>query len=470
MTEPDLPQPPTRDLCGTMLVHRRLLNESMTYRARRAAIENRALQYERGRRSPVRSEVVTVPVVVHVVHNPAVPEQNIGDDQIHSQLAVLNRDFRAANPDREKVPEVWRPLVADAKIEFRLAAVDPEGEPTGGIIRVPTDRRSFGFDDAVKASATGGSDPWPTDQYLNIWVCQLGGGLLGYAQFPGGPPQTDGVVVLHTAFGTTGTAAAPFDGGRTATHEIGHWLDLYHIWGDDDGACTSDDKVADTPNQADANTGSPVFPHVSCGNGPHGDMFMNYMDYVDDDAMFMFTRGQVTRMNACLEGVRASFLVSSHALAVPSRPAPAGPVPSGAAPAGLTSAGPVPSGGAAGVPASAPGAAAGAAGLHQAAAPGQDFGPVPGPAHWPAPGAAPGVTDGAGTGVTDGAGTGVTDGAGTGVTDGAGTGVTDGAVGQAARPDGEVTRVLRDSERLVTEVLRDIRTAIHLVGGDRPGG
>ncbi|GAA3166414.1 hypothetical protein GCM10010466_66510 [Planomonospora alba] len=455
MTESDLPQPPARDLCGTMLVHRRLLNESTTYRARRAAIENRALQYERGRRSPVREEVVTLPVVVHVVHNPAVPGQDIGDEQIHSQLAVLNRDFRAANPDREKVPPVWRPLVADAKIEFRLAAVDPEGEPTDGIIRVATERRSFSFDDAVKASATGGSDPWPTDQYLNIWVCQLGGGLLGYAQFPGGPPQTDGVVILHTAFGTTGTATAPFDGGRTATHEIGHWLDLYHIWGDDDGACTSDDRVADTPNQADANTGSPVFPHISCGNGPNGDMFMNYMDYTDDNAMFMFTRGQVTRMNACLEGVRASFLVSSRTLAGPARPAPAtltsaGPVPSGAASpaAGTAAAVPAPApGAAAGAPAPAPspGPAAGAAGEHQAAssaaAPAPSFGPVPGPAHWPAPGAAPGATAG-----------------------------TDGQDGHAARPDGEVARVLRDSERLVTEVLQDIRTAIGLVGGDRADG
>jgi hypothetical protein len=313
MTESGLSQPPTRDLCGTMLVHRRLLNESMTYRARRAAIENRALQYERGRRAPVRTEVVTIPVAVHVVYNRETPEQNIGDEQISSQISVINRDFRAANPDAVKVPDVWRSLVADARIEFQLATRDPNGDPTDGVIRVATDRRGFSWDDGVKASTTGGADPWPSDQYLNLWVCQLTGGLLGYAQFPGGPPQTDGVVVLHSAFGTTGTAAPPFDGGRTATHEIGHWLDLYHIWGDDDGACTSDDKVADTPNQANCNVGIPAFPRVTCENGPHGDMFMNYMDYVDDVAMFMFTRGQATRMDACLEGVRASFLVGSEA-------------------------------------------------------------------------------------------------------------------------------------------------------------
>jgi hypothetical protein len=309
-----------------MLVHRKLLNESMTYRARRTTIENRALQYEQGRRASTRTEVVTLPVVVHVVHNREAPEQNISDEQIHSQVAVINQDFRAANPDVVKVPEVWKPLVADARIQFELATRDPNGEPTSGIIRAETDKRGFSWDDAVKASATGGSDPWPSDQYLNMWVCHLEGGLLGYAQFPGGPPQTDGVVILHSAFGTMGTAMPPFDGGRTATHEIGHWLDLYHIWGDDDGACTSDDKVADTPNQAGANTGIPVFPRITCDNGPNGDMFMNFMDYTDDVAMFMFSKGQSTRMNACLEGTRASFLVAQGVRA------PAVVVPAGAHP------------------------------------------------------------------------------------------------------------------------------------------
>ncbi|TMR07379.1 zinc metalloprotease [Actinomadura soli] len=320
-----------------MHVHRRLLNESMTYRARRAQIENRALQFESGRRSSARTGVITIPVVVHVVYNAA--EENIDDQQIMSQLDVLNQDFRAANPDVSKVPDVWTSLVADTEIEFGLATKDPLGGPTNGIIRVKTAQSAFDTDDGVKSSATGGSDPWPTDQYLNMWVCQLGGGLLGYAQFPGGPPQTDGVVILHRAFGTSGTAAAPYNGGRTATHEIGHWLDLFHIWGDDDGACSNDDRVADTPNQADANVGAPDFPHVTCNNGPNGDMFMNYMDYTDDAAMFMFTMGQRERIDACLEGARSSFTVASQqapaaqpaAAAQPAQPAqPAKqPVPAG---------------------------------------------------------------------------------------------------------------------------------------------
>ena len=118
------------------------------------------------------------------------------------------------------------------------------------------------------------------------------------------------MVILHSAFGTTGTAAAPFDLGRTATHEIGHWLNLRHIWGDDGTGCSGDDFVADTPNAGGPNFGAPTFPHVSCNNGPNGDLFMNYMDYVDDVAMFMFTAGQVDRMQAALDGPRSSIGVT----------------------------------------------------------------------------------------------------------------------------------------------------------------
>jgi len=139
-----------------------------------------------------------------------------------------------------------------------------------------------------------------------MWVCSLGGGLLGYAQFPGGPSRTDGIVILNRAFGTAGTATAPFHLGRTATHEVGHWLNLRHIWGDTED-CSGTDFVADTPNAQHPNYGKPRFPHVSCQNGPNGDMFMNYMDYVDDDAMFMFTAQQVVRMQASLDGPRATI-------------------------------------------------------------------------------------------------------------------------------------------------------------------
>jgi hypothetical protein len=339
MTQPEISHPRSRELCGTMEVHRRLLNQSLSYQERRAAIENLAQAFEEGARAAARTGVVRIPVVVHVVHNPADSAENISDDQIHNQIAVLNQDFRATNPDRDGVPSVWTSLVADARVEFQLASQDPEGNPTPGITRTLTTATSFTtFNDDVKSSVTGGADPWPSELYLNLWVCnelkdQMGRSILGYAQFPGGPPSTDGVVIVHSCFGKGGTARAPFDLGRTATHEIGHWLDLRHIWGDDDGACVGTDRVADTPNQANKNFGIPTFPHITCNNGPNGDMFMNYMDYTDDAGMFMFTTGQVQRMDACLEGPRASFLVASpEPVAAPGTVAAAAPAGTQTAP------------------------------------------------------------------------------------------------------------------------------------------
>jgi hypothetical protein len=290
---------PTRRSCAVMDVHRRLLTESESYRVARTQIENLTIELEK---LEVDRGVAQIPVVVHVVAR--TPGEDITAEQVHSQLDVLNRDFRAANPDAADVPAPFEGLVTDPQIEFHLATTDPAGNPTDGITRTSTTVNGFGADDAVKFTARGGQDAWPADRYLNIWVCQLGGGLLGYAQFPGGPPETDGVVILHSAFGTTGTARGPFDLGRTATHEIGHYLNLFHIWGDDGTGCRGSDEVDDTPNAGGPNYGRPAFPHVTCSNGPHGDLFMDYMDYVDDKAMFMFTKGQATRMNATLNGPR----------------------------------------------------------------------------------------------------------------------------------------------------------------------
>jgi hypothetical protein len=297
---------PPRRTCGTMDVHRRLLRESREYAAARAHIENLALEFESGARAFSRAGVVKIPVVVHVVWNTAT--QNVSDAQIQSQIDVLNKDYRATNTDLSVTPAVFQPLIGDAQVEFALATIDPQGNPTSGIVRKQTTATSFSDDDKVKSSSTGGSTAWPADKYLNLWVCNLGGGLLGYAQFPGGPAATDGVVITYTGFGTTGTATPPFHKGRTATHEIGHWLNLNHIWGDDGTGCSGTDNVADTPNQAGSNFGCPTFPHVTCNNGPNGDLFMNFMDYTDDPCMVMFTHGQVARMEACLQGPRASFL------------------------------------------------------------------------------------------------------------------------------------------------------------------
>ena len=182
------------------------------------------------------------------------------------------------------------------------------------IKRVSTKIKSWSTNDAVKKSNRGGSDAIDPATKLNIWVCNLGQGLLGYAQFPGGNPSTDGVVILYSAFGSknifkTGRYSTPYDLGRTATHEVGHWLNLRHIWGDDGGACSGSDLVDDTPNQGDENYGVPSFPTVSCSNGPNGDMFMNYMDYTDDRGMYMFTALQKSRMEALFTstGARAAL-------------------------------------------------------------------------------------------------------------------------------------------------------------------
>jgi hypothetical protein len=312
--------PPTRRVCGVMDVHRRLLSSSAEYAAARSALENATTQYVA--RQQRFAGIAKIPVVVHVVWKTAA--QNISQAQIDSQIAVLNRDFRATNTDIGFVPAPYTGLVADSRVEFSLATEDPNGNPTTGITRTQTSQASFGTDDKVKSTATGGIDAWNPDKFLNLWVCQLGGGLLGYAQFPGGPADTDGVVVLHSGFGTNGTAAAPFDLGRTATHEIGHYLNLFHIWGDDGTGCSGSDEVADTPNQGGPNFGVPTFPKLSCSNGPNGDLFVNYMDYTDDRGMVMFTNDQVARMEACLDTARPNL--NQGSTGATGRPEPAGSV------------------------------------------------------------------------------------------------------------------------------------------------
>jgi hypothetical protein len=285
-----------------MQVHERLAETYQSYRENLDRI-NQFTQRSllSGEAQRVQRQLITVPVVVHVLYK--TPRENISNSQIKSQIAVLNRDFRAKNPDKSKVPDVWKGLVGDANIGFALATKDPSGKQTSGIIRTETKKASFEPNDSMKTKAGGGVPPWPAARYLNIWVCSLGQQLLGYAQFPGGPSKTDGVVILNEAFGTSGTAAPPFNLGRTTTHEVGHWLNLRHIWADTID-CSGSDFVADTPNSKGPNYGKPKFPHMSCNNAPNGDMFMNYMDYVDDEAMILFTPGQVMRMNATLAGPR----------------------------------------------------------------------------------------------------------------------------------------------------------------------
>ncbi|MEL7534823.1 MAG: M43 family zinc metalloprotease [Bacteroidota bacterium] len=248
------------------------------------------------------SGVISIPVVVHVVYRNTT--ENISDAQIQSQLDVLNEDFRRTNSDADNV---WS-QADDVEIEFCLATVDPSGNSTTGITRTSTRKRSFSYsNDGVKFNSSGGKDAWPAADYMNMWVCNLGSGLLGYAQFPGGAAATDGIVIDYAYFGNTGTATFPYDLGRTATHEVGHYLGLRHIWGD--GPCGVDDFVSDTP-ESDASNGGCAIGHVSCGSV---DMVQNYMDYSYDACMNLFTLGQGTRMRSYFDagGSRASLLNSN---------------------------------------------------------------------------------------------------------------------------------------------------------------
>jgi hypothetical protein len=243
----------------------------------------------------------TIPVVVHVVYRTAA--ENISDAQVLTQIDVLNNDFARLNADTVNTPVPFQAVAGGIPYRFILARRDPNGASTTGIVRKSTTTTSFSTNNAVKYTAQGGDDAWNTSQYLNIWVCNLGATLLGYGEFPTGTPTlTRGFVCNYTCTGTIGTAAAPYNGGRTTTHEIGHCFNLYHIWGDDNGACTGTDYVTDTPNQGNMTYGSPAWPITNdpCTAGSPGIMFMNYMDYTDDGAMNMFTNGQVARITAAI--------------------------------------------------------------------------------------------------------------------------------------------------------------------------
>ena len=275
------------------------------------------------------NSTIIIPVVVHVLHRGEAVGvgRNISNAQILSQIAVLNEDFRRLNADRVNTPAAFQPVAVDPNFEFRLACIDPNGNPTNGITRtfaginqfnplgnLNPDRTVNEQATGIKFTANGGRDAWATNRYLNIWVCDMGGGLIGYGQFPDDysvKPTTDGIVMLFNAFGRVGNLQFGLDRGKVCIHEIGHWLNLRHIWGD---ANCGNDLVDDTPSQQTSNAGCPAFPHITCNNGPNGDMFMNYMDYTDNGCMNIYTRGQSLRMRAIfatvngISGPRASFI------------------------------------------------------------------------------------------------------------------------------------------------------------------
>lgn len=279
--------------------------------------------------------IYRIPVVVHIVYNS--PEENIPNDLVYSQIARLNRDYRRLNEDTSDTRAEFLPVAADAGIEFYLAGTDADGNPSGGITRTQTTRTDFAPDffgngmDDVKQSSLGGADAWDTDNYLNIWVCDLIGSnaffqLFGFAYPPATAPnwpansaapspELQGVVIHYEVFGdgnplATGQLSIS-DKGRTAVHELGHYLGLRHIWGDalfTDG-CAVDDGIEDTPN-ASANAAQQcTFSNNTCVDLPvdFPDMIENYMDYAQDRCMNLFTQGQVDIMRLMLETARTEL-------------------------------------------------------------------------------------------------------------------------------------------------------------------
>jgi hypothetical protein len=265
-----------------------------------------------------RGVIYTIPVVIHIIHNgePIGTDINISDAQAISQINDLNEDFRLLNADSLPTSHPFWGNTADCEIQFCLAKQDPQGKPTTGITRHQGNLAGWerqDIEDIIKPATI-----WNRHKYLNIWCVNFGGvdaTLLGYATFPStATDSTDGIVIRPQAFGDQGLAGTGIftgnDYGRTGTHEVGHWLNLRHIWGD---AVCGDDFVNDTEIAEASNYACPTFPSKpfnSCGSSGNGEMYMNYMDYVDDKCMVMFTAGQVARMRAALTTNRASLLSS----------------------------------------------------------------------------------------------------------------------------------------------------------------
>lgn len=289
---------PGSRMCASVEVLQAQLAADPKLAGRMQAIEEQTRQFiENGARLDAQGNII-IPVVVNVLYRTAT--ENISLSQIQSQIDVLNEDYNATNSDLSNTPAIFTNVIGNYGIRFELAAVN----------RKYSSKRSWSTNDDMKRSSKGGIDPTDPATKLNMWVVNKmtsqGRTILGYAQFPGGSLATDGVVIGYNFFGRTGTLSAPFDKGRTATHEVGHWMNLRHIWGD---ATCGNDFVNDTPLHNTANYGCPAAGHKSTCSGTPVEMTMNYMDYTDDACMYMFSAGQKSRSMAIFAsgGARATF-------------------------------------------------------------------------------------------------------------------------------------------------------------------
>ncbi len=304
--------------CETFRYFQNELNDNPGFKKNQHAIEeftnrfiNSNLPIQNNQLRVSGLPIIKIPVVVHVLYH--FPEQKISDDIIKNQIEILNRDFRRKNFDTTLTPLSFRNVAADCEIEFYLATSDPFLFSTTGIEKKYTPVLSWGTSDKMKFNDEMGANAWDSKKYLNIWVCNTGD-LAGFSSLPGGDPKKDGIVIDFGAFDTNFFGNG-YDMGRTLVHEVGHWLNLIHIWGDSD---CGDDKVADTPKQEIYTSECPTDVLKSCNNGTAGNMYMNYMDFTNDACMNLFTNGQKTRMRSLFAsgGARESIL-SSTGLATP---------------------------------------------------------------------------------------------------------------------------------------------------------
>ena len=297
--------------CRSFEYQQQLIQKDPGLQTSHNAVQNFARLHESSRiSSNISGTTITIPVVVHVLYHYSA--ENISDSIAKTQIIALNRDFRKLNSDTTRIPEIFKHLAEDCGIEFQLATVDPKGQSTSGIIHKYTPITKWTMDDKIKLSSEMGDDGWDPKNYLNIWVGALDQ-FLGYSSVPGDPSEKDGVVISNAAFGINRGGA--YGNGRTAVHEIGHWLGLRHLWGDAD---CGDDGVADTPQQQTYTNGCPSGVRISCNNAPYGDMYMDYMDFTNDACLVMFTKGQKQKMRALFEPGGARFsILSSIALRKP---------------------------------------------------------------------------------------------------------------------------------------------------------
>lgn len=257
---------------------------------------------------------ITIPVVFHVVLS---RQSLVTDAQILAQLDTINKDYAGRNAGADKIPLYFKPLFGQSGIQFCLAQRTPEDAASTGIVRYTTLRNSFDYTtNQLKHAESGGADAWDTDRFLNIWITDLSSTTLGYATFPSdGVPDEQGVAIDYSSL--PGGSAESYNQGKTLTHELGHYFNLFHIWGDDNGSCSGTDEVEDTPNQGNStNSCRTGILTDNCTTATPGIMYQNYMDYTPDACLYMFTKMQVARMEAAYETYRSLLSLSNGCVPV----------------------------------------------------------------------------------------------------------------------------------------------------------